>query len=504
MNDRTLLEIRGLTKRYPGVLAVDDVHIRLSPGEVVGFVGKNGAGKSTVIKMLAGVAQPDAGAILLDGQPIAPRDPHHANTLGMAFVFQELAVAPNLTVAENVELGLGFPRRAGALVDWRALHERTRAVLARLNTTLDPTALVSSLSVAEQRLVMIARALAQRARLLVLDEPTASLTDSEIQQLYAVVRCLRNEGVAILYVSHRLDEIFALTSRVIVMRDGRVVATAPTATLSRAELIAHITGVAGGQVRTRRTPSITAMPEILRVDRLTAPDRLTDVSFTLRAGEILGLAGLVGAGRSELVRALFGAEGRVHGSISVRGQQRRITSPRDALAAGIVLLPEDRRAQGNVLNFSVRANITLASLPLHRRAHWLPMPLRQQEEEAAQALVKRLAVRTPHLEQTVGLLSGGNQQKVMLAKWLRHGAEVFLFDEPTHGIDVEAKEAVYRVMEELAAEGKGVIFISSEFSELVGVCQRALVLREGRLVADLTGSELSEAALIQACYTDEN
>lgn len=499
MSPPPLLDLRGLSKQYPGVLAVDNVDLQLWPGEVVGFVGKNGAGKSSVIKMLAGVVRPDAGTIMLDGHAVAPRNPHHANSLGLAFVFQEPSVVPNLTVAEHVMLGLGFPRRAAALIDWRALHAQTRELLARLNAALDPAALVGHLSVAEQRLVMIARAIAQRARFLVLDEPTASLTDGEAQQLFTVVRRLSAEGVAVLYVSHRLDEIFALTSRVVVMRDGRVVAKAPTAELSRAELVAQITGVSGDRLRPRPSPP-AATTELLRVENLTVPGRVEAASFTLHAGEILGIAGLVGAGRSELVRAIFGAEPGARGRIAVRGQWRSIASPRDALAAGIALLPEDRRTQGNLLNFSVRFNVTLAALSNHRHAPWLPMPSRRSEQVATQQLVERLSVRTPHVEQPVGLLSGGNQQKVVLAKWLHHGADVFLFDEPTHGIDIEARAAVYQALEELAASGKGVIVISSEFGELAGVCHRALVLREGRMVAELAGPELSEAALVQACF----
>jgi ABC-type sugar transport system ATPase subunit len=497
------LVARGLVKRYPGVTALDGADGALSAGLVLGLVGKNGAGKSTLIKVLAGAAQPDEGEIVVDGERTEIHTPHHATALGFAFVHQELSDVPNLSVAENVELGLGYPKRLGVLVNQGRLRAKVREVLERLGAhDIDPKALVGSLSVAQQRVVMIARGVAADARLLVLDEPSASLSNEEIEHLHGVVRGLAASGVAVIYVTHRLDEIFEVTDHVAVMRDGKVVFAGPTRSVDMATLIAHITGSAEVAVEQRRPRVAGTVPgeELLRVEGLTLPGVVEDVSFSVRAGELLGLAGLVGAGRTELVRLIFGADRRAAGRIFVRGKEVSIRSPVDARRFGIVLLPEDRRRQGAVLDFSVRKNITLSVLPKFRLAGPLPIPNVRRERIAAQELVSRLNITVGRLEHPVRFLSGGNQQKVVLAKWLATGADVFIFDEPTHGIDVEGKEEVYRLMEELALAGHAVIFISSEFTELVGACNRALVMREGRIVDELEGSALTDAALVERCY----
>jgi len=500
-----VVEVRGLTKGYPGVIAAEAVDMAFHAGEIVGLVGKNGAGKSTVIKLLAGAVMPDAGEVRVDGERVELRSPHDARALGLSFLHQEQADVPGLSVAENIELGLGYPRRLRFLVDWRELNDRSARILSRLESDLDPRTPVASLSVAEQRLVTIARAIAQRAKLLVLDEPTASLTDTEIEHLHSVLRSLRGEGVAVVYVSHRLDEILALTDRIVVMRDGHVVGAAPTAQISRRTLIMDITGrktphTAGDRRTERGIRGRPETPELLRVEGLSTHARLEGVGFDLRQGEILGVAGLVGAGRTELVRAVFGADRRSSGRILIGGREVRIDSPRDALAAGLVLLPEDRRTQGLIADFGICDNITLAALSRHRRTARLPIPSRRHERAATRELMDRLSISSPDVDKPVRLLSGGNQQKVVLAKWLHRGADVLIFDEPTHGVDVETKEEVYRLMEQLAARGRGVIFISSEFSELVAVCHRALVLRDGRTAGELEGDELTEEAMIDRCY----
>jgi ABC-type sugar transport system ATPase subunit len=496
----SFLSIRDMTKRYPGVTAAEGVSLEFRSGEVLGLVGKNGAGKSTVIKMLAGVTQPDAGQMLLEGRAVHISGPHHASRLGLAFVFQELADVPALSVAENLELGLGYPRR-GPFIDWVSLRARTRVALEQVGLDLDPRTPMNQLSVASRKLVAIARALHQNSRLVVLDEPSASLTDAELRQLFSAVNELRGAGVSVVYVSHRLEEIMTLTQRVAVMRDGHLVLERETASLTLSELVGAITGDAALELI--RHPTIPARGELLlEAENICLAGRLQDVSLKLYAGEIVGLAGLVGAGRSELVRALFGAETRSSGTVRVRGVVRRLTSPQVARKAGLALLPEDRRHQGLNLSSSIRENITLPSLEKYRAAPWLPSPLRRLERLAASRYIERLAIRTPSAEKPTGQLSGGNQQKVVLAKWLEHGADVFFFDEPTHGIDVQAKAEVYRVMEELAAQGKGIVFISSEFPELVGVCHRVLVLREGRVVAELEGDAISEDALVAACYRE--
>ncbi len=496
-----LIVARELVKRYPGVQALDRAGVAIVPGTIMGLLGKNGAGKSTLIKILAGVVQPDEGELLIDGERVRLHGPLDATRRGLAFVHQELADVPNMTVAENIELGLGYPKHAGLVVDRAALSRKAAEALRRLGTPLDPRAQLSRLSTVERRLVMIARGLATNARLLVLDEPSASLTEHEIRRLHDVVRALRDEGVAVVYVTHRLQEVFEVTDCVAVMRDGKMVFEAPTAAVTRSGLIEHITGLEPTAARARR-PATAGAPrdELLRVDSLTRAGAVEDASFVLRAGDLLGIAGLVGAGRTELARLIFGADRPDAGQIVVRGRPVRIRGPRDAMRAGLALLPEDRRLQGSVHSFSVRKNITLATLARFRLWRLVPVPWRPHERRAARSLIERLQIKVGHMEHPIRFLSGGNQQKVVLAKWLESGADVFIFDEPTHGIDVGAKEEVYGLMAELAEAGKGVVFISSEFPELVGVCNRVVVMREGRLVGEFADETLTEAALVERCY----
>jgi ribose transport system ATP-binding protein len=501
----SFLEMMAITKQYPGVLAVDDVSLSFESGEVVGLVGKNGAGKSTVIKIMAGAIRPDRGHLLVDGAPLDLHEPHDATLAGLAFVHQELHDASDLSVAENVMLGLGFPRRLRVLVDWRALRRRAADVMELLDVDIDPRTAVGDLSIAKQRMVMIARGIAQRARMVVLDEPTASLSDEEIGHLFTVVRKLRDEGIAVVYVSHRLDEIFEITERVVVMLNGRVVADTPTTSLDRRSLITHITGHDDAQtaIERRHGHRIGGRPDtevVLEATDITTQTGIRSCSFDLRAGEILGIAGLVGAGRTELVRAVFGADRRTAGVIKVHGRETAVRSPEAAMDAGMALLPEDRKSQGNIMDFTVRHNITLASLPHHRVAPKVAVPSAQSERAAAVDLIDRLGIRTPHDRQEVRLLSGGNQQKVVIAKWLAHGAEILIFDEPTHGVDVDGKEEIYRIAEELASAGKSVIFISSEFSELVGLCHRVVVMQEGSIVGSLDGDEITEESIVELCY----
>ena len=496
-----LLQIRGLTKRYPGVLALDDVDLDMSASEVLGLLGKNGAGKSTVIKVLAGAVPADAGEIRLDGELVEIGSPGEAAALGIAVVHQELGDIPNLSVAENIELGIGYPKRLGVLVNQQALRAKTRRVLDRLGLDINPAAMVGSLSIAERRMVMIARGLAADARLLVLDEPTASLSDDEITHLHERLRKLASEGVAIMYVSHRLQEIFSVTDSVAIMRGGRTVYTGRTAEETQRTLIDQITGITRGDAVVKEAPVIPSdAPEVLRVEGMSDRGIVQDISFSLYRGEVLGIAGLVGAGRTELVRMVFGADRPAAGRVYMNGKEVKIRSPRDGIEAGMVLLPEDRRHQGNVQAFSIKENITLPSMSKYRRVHAVPAPSGRLEQHAAIDLVKRLQIKVASVDDLVATLSGGNQQKVVLAKWLDSGADVFIFDEPTHGIDVEGKEEVYRRIAALAAEGKAVLLISSEFTELIGVCGRVLIMREGSMVGELTGSEITESALIDACY----
>jgi ABC-type sugar transport system ATPase subunit len=506
-----VLEVRDLRRSYPGVLAVQDFGMQLNRGEILGLVGPNGAGKSTVIKMLAGAVKPERGEIVVAGETVDIAGPLHATQLGLTFVHQELTDVPNLTVSENVLLGLKYPRWAGTLVNKRAMNDKARGILRdSLQVEIDPNALVASLSVAQRRLIMVARGLATEAKVLVLDEPTASLTDQEIVHLHGVIRRVAAAGTAVIYVSHRLDEIFTLTGRVVVMRGGRKVADLATNSLDHAQLVDHITGVAA---KTRQAVTeeagagiakhhAEAGDELLRVEGLTRAGVVDDVSFTLHQGEVLGIAGLVGAGRTELARIIYGADPRTSGEVFVRGKSTRLRGPRDGLAAGIVLLPEERRTQGMVVDFTIRENVTLPVLGRFRIFRGVPIPQVRKERERARALIDQLGIKTPGEEWPVRLLSGGNQQKVVLAKWIEHGADVFIFDEPTHGVDVAGKLEVYALMSRLAHEGYGVIFISSEFEELEEVCRRVLVMREGRIVGELHDAEVTVTNLISACYAE--
>jgi len=495
-----IVSARGLTKRFPGVVALDGADLDLYPGEVLGLIGKNGAGKSSLIKVLAGVQKADEGEVLIDGKPLpAGYAPHVAHHLGLAFVHQELGNFADLTVAENVALGSRHPRRAGLLINRRELDRRVKEVLDELDPSIDPRAHAGDLTSVQQRVLMIARALYHRARVLVLDEPSVSLTVEEIGHLHTIVRRLRERGHSVVYVSHRLNEIISLTDRVVVMQDGRVTLERPTAELDEAALVQAI---AGDAVKVERGPAPAVAREgepLLRVRGLGRPPRVTDVSFDVYPGEILGLAGLVGSGRTEVARMIFGADPMTTGTVEVAGERLKARTPVDAVRAGIALLPEDRRHEGLVLDFSVRDNVTLASLGRHRTGP-LPIPRRSSERRAAQEMIERLGIRTPSDTQEVRRLSGGNQQKVVLAKWLERTERVLIFDEPTQGVDVGAKEEIFSLIRAVADTGRAAIVISSDFSELVGLCTRVVALREGRVSGTAEGEEITEDTLVRLAY----
>ena len=451
-----VVEVQGAVRRYAGVKALAGVDFSLSSGEIVGLVGKNGAGKSTLIKVMAGVEHLDEGTLLIDGvSPPVGYAPNVAHRFGLAFVHQELGNFPLLTVAENVAIGTPFPRRLGAFVNDRELRRRVGFILGELHSSIDPRAHLSSLTVVEQRLVMIARALYHDARLLVLDEPSVSLTIEEIAHLHAIVRRFKELGRTVLYVSHRLHEVVSLTDRVVVMQGGEVVLEQPTSAVDESVLVTRIAGgapvVATGSEAPR--PSRQGTP-LLRVTGLRRPPGVEDVSFEVYPGEILGLAGLVGAGRTEVARLIAGADIPTAGTIEVEGRPVRFRSPVDAIAHGIALLPEDRRHEGLVLNFNVRENITLASLPQLRLHHLVPVPSRARERATAQGMVDRLSITTTGIEQEARRLSGGNQQKVVLAKWLQRLDRILVFDEPSQGVDVAGKAEIFGLIEQLAREGE--------------------------------------------------
>ena len=499
-----IVDVRRVVKRFPGVVALAGVDMRIGRGEIVGLVGKNGAGKSSLIKVIAGAERPDEGELRVDGRP-PPHGyaPHVAHRLGLAFVHQELGNFPTLSVAENVALGTSYPRRLRLFVAQKELRRRVAAVFDELQADIDAGAPMTELTVVEQRLVMIARALYHDARVLFLDEPSVSLTIEEIGHLHAIVRQLKERGQSIVYVSHRLNEIVSLTDRVVVMQDGRVMLARATQEVDERALVDAIAGSRDARDLTS-SPAWSDRPAtpILRVRELRRPPLVHDVSFDLHEGEILGLAGLVGAGRTEVVRMLFGADSPSGGTIEVNGAPVRFRSPVDAIRRGIALLPEDRRHEGLVLDFTARENITLASLRHHRRNRLLPFPSRRSERTAATSIAKRLAIPERGVDEDVRRLSGGTQQKVVLAKWLERQGAVFIFDEPTQGVDVGAKAELFSLIQELVSHGRGAIVISSDFAELVQICNRVVALREGRVSGVLEAPNITEDALLRLAYDD--
>lgn len=502
----SLLSVENLSKRYPGVQALDRVSLTVEPGEILGLVGENGAGKSTLIKILAGAVNADSGTIRWEGRPRQLGSVGDARRLGLAFIHQELNLIPYFDAAENIFLGHPYPRRGWGQIRWRSLRSRAEGILAGLGVEVPMGVPVARLPRGQQTMISIARAFAASARLLVMDEPTATLTDQEIEHLFGAVRRLQAQGVAVVYVSHRLQEIFDLTRRVTVMRDGQVVATRPTGELDRAELIRLMTGrtalhppTAAGE-KTAPTDAAVAAP-LLRAEGL-AGDRVREVSFTLHRGEVMGVAGLVGAGRSELLRLLFGVDPIRRGQLLLAdgdGPLRPIRpgSPQAAFRLGMALVPEERRSQGLILSRPIFENVTLTHLPRFARGIVLN---RRREVEATQALGKALGLRAAGPRQAVGQLSGGNQQKVVLARCLAGDVRVLLLDEPTRGIDVGAKAELYQIVRQLTAQGVGVLLVSSELPELLELADRLLVLHEGRQVALVERSAVDQERLLQLCY----
>ena len=477
-----LLQMRGIDKSFPGVHALDHVGLTVEAGEVHCLLGENGAGKSSLMKVLMGVYRPDSGEILLEGRRVQIAHPHQAAALGIAMVFQELNLVPVLSVAENVFLGME-PLRVGPLgiIHWRELRERTRAVIERFGFPLEPDTVVGRLSRAQQQLVEITKALVVRSKIVVMDEPTSSLSLEETDQLFGILRRLRAEGVGIIYISHRLEELKEIGDRVTVMRDGRHVFTGDIAATDLPTMIRHMVGRELTDMYPKQAAPLGA--ERLRVEGLTAHGgRVRDASFAIRAGEIVGLAGLVGAGRTELAEAIFGVVPVERGRVIVDGAERRFRSPHDAIAAGLGLLTEDRKRTGLFLNLPLTHNTTVAALERLLRGIHLPLAA---ERRATADFVERLNIRTPSVRQLVLRLSGGNQQKVVLAKWLFAQSQILIFDEPTLGIDVGAKVEVYRLLCELARQGAAILMISSDLPELLAMSDTILTLRNGQITARL-------------------
>jgi ribose transport system ATP-binding protein len=489
-----LLEMRGIGKSFPGVRALSDVSLVLYPGEVLALVGENGAGKSTLMKILAGAQRADAGTIAIESRAVSIATPRDAESLGIGMIYQEFNLVPQLTALQNIVLG-SEPVRGGML-DERAARERAAAVLAELGIDLPLDRLAAHLSVAQQQLIEIAKALSRRARIIVMDEPTAALTDREIDALFEIIARLKASGAGIIYISHRMEELPRIADRITVLRDGSIVETRPVAQFSPADVIRAMVGRPLDAHFPALTPIPAGAPVMLDVRDLARPPAVNGVSFTVRSGEIVGLAGLIGAGRTEIVRAIAGADVPSAGTIAIDGKALRVRSPRDGINAGIALITEDRKAQGLVLGMNVRENMTLAHLSQFLNRERLIS--RRLETQSAEKMVGELHVRTPSIEQLVRNLSGGNQQKVVLAKWLLGKARVFLFDEPTRGIDVGAKAEIYALMLALLEQGAAIVMVSSELSEVLGMSHRILAVRGGRVVREFTRAEATPDAVIAA------
>ncbi|HET7726223.1 MAG TPA: sugar ABC transporter ATP-binding protein [Candidatus Limnocylindrales bacterium] len=485
------LALRGVSKRFGATQALDDVSLELRAGEVHALVGENGAGKSTLVKILAGVYQPDSGTVHLDGRSVEITSPGLARNLGIAVVHQEPRLFPDLTVAENVFLGHTPTGRLGS-VDWGAMRRATVDRLRELDVRLDPGAQVRGLSMADQQLIEIVKALTLDARVLILDEPTASLSVHEVDRLFAIVRRLRDRGVAVLFVSHRLDEVFDLCDRATVFRDGRLVATEATAELTTADLIRHMVGRAVELFPRGEHP---VGDVVLEVEDLSRAGVFDGITFSVRAGEIVGLAGLVGAGRTEVARVLFGIDRPDRGVIRIGGAPVEFGSPAAAMRGGIAYVPEDRHQDGLVLDFPIAANVSLPILSRLFRG-WFLRPA--TERALADEYARELQVRMRGVDQLVAALSGGNQQKVVLAKWLATKPRVLILDEPTRGIDIGAKVEVHRIVSELAASGLAIILISSDLPEVLAMSDRILVLHEGRLTAEIARAEATEERVMYA------
>jgi rhamnose transport system ATP-binding protein len=490
-NATDVLELTGISKRFGATRALDDVSLTVRPGEVHALVGENGAGKSTLIKIMTGVLAPDTGSIRVGGDEVALRSPSDAQRDGIAAIFQEPLIFPDLSVAENIFIG---HRERGAVVRWADLHRDAETILATLDVHLDVRTPANGLPVAAQQAVEIAKAISLDARLLVMDEPTASLSAHEVERLFERIRRLKAAGVAVLFVSHRLDEVFAIADRITVFRDGRHISTRDRADVTREGLVREMVGreVAEFFARGEHQPGDV----VLRVTGLTKPGAFADVSFELRRGEVLGFAGLVGAGRTDVGLALFGIAPAEAGSIELDGRRLDIRSPRQALRHGIAYLSEDRRHLGLSLPQSVTANVTLPRLREYVSRFGLLNG--SAERAAADQFRRRLGIRTATLQTAVELLSGGNQQKTMLAKWLNTQPRVLILDEPTRGIDVGAKTDVHRIIDELARSGIAIILISSELAEVLAMSDRVLVMREGRQTATLARAEATQERVMTA------
>ncbi len=495
MADEYLLEMKGIRKTFPGVVALDNVDLEVRPGTVHALMGENGAGKSTLMKVLIGMYAEDAGTITFEGQDVKIRDTKTGLGLGISMIHQELAPVPEMTVSENIYLGRE-PKNRWGLVSRRVMDAMTRDLLREWGITIDPKAQLKSLSVAQQQMVEIAKAISYDARLIIMDEPTSAITEREVAHLHEMIRKLTERNVAIIYITHKMDEVFKISDYVTIFRDGQLIKTLPAAELDRDKLITLMVGRELTQMFPKEEAPIGEV--VLEVRGLRRGPLVKDVSFQLRRGEILGLAGLMGAGRTEVLETIFGIHKAESGEILVHGKPVKITSPADAIRADLALLTEDRKATGIMGVLSVRDNMIAAALPKYS-PKWLLQRARIKTDTEAQRAALR--VKTPHLDQLIQNLSGGNQQKALIARWMLTLPDILMIDEPTRGIDVGAKSEIHRLMSKLAGQGKAIIMVSSEMPEVLGMSDRILVMCEGDVTGELSRAEATQEKIMQLATT---
>lgn len=493
MNEYTppLWELRHVSKEFPGVQALDDVSLSVVAGEIHALVGENGSGKSTFAKCIAGVHQPESGQLLHKGEPVELFHPIDAQAHGVATIYQEFSLVPTLSVAENIFLGKPINRTRFGGIDWEKMREQTDMILEQLSIHIDPNAIVRDLSVAEQQLIEIAKAMSRDSTLLIMDEPTAALGLMETQRLQGLIRRLARQGKAILYISHRLDEVFQIADRISVLKDGRCIGTKPIEELEMNDVIRMMIGLDIGQ---HYPKEVNFTPELcLEVRNISTESGVDNVSFDVRVGEVFGLGGMVGAGRTEIAQAIFGIDHLTSGEILLLGKPIKFSSPADAIKSGVGLIPENRKADGLFFNFNGPPNITLSRLDLLLRGMFLNLA---KEEQTGKEYINKLNITPSALKRSVQYLSGGNQQKIVIARWLFSRAKLLIFDEPTQGVDIGAKIEVYRVMNELTAQGISVLLISSDYPELLAMSDRIAIVRDGRILHISSADQLSEHKLL--------